>query len=140
MAVRKKNQEKVPQDGFIKNALQQMVGELYDEHAAEIRAVMDDSETRKVAFVFPGTLDFSESDPMLTVQIRFSATVTDKRVCKIDEKTEDPNQIVMFRDAKDMPADGQTEMTDVQVEAAKAEKKGKRVKKLTEEIAEQSEE
>ena len=128
---RKKNStEKQPQDVQIAAAINQAVGELYGEHAAEIRAVLEDSEDRKVVVNFGVELDCSESEPMVTTKIRFSTSVTDRRVTKL----EDPNQTVfnMVGDKSELPGadkpEEQAELSD--------EKKGTRKKKVTKEIAE----
>lgn len=126
MSVRKKNMEATPQDAMIAEAITKSVNELQTVHAAEIRQNLEESETRKVGVNYNCTIDCSESEPLVTVTINFSSKVTDKRVARLD----DPAQIKLFGDAKELKKEIQPEL----------EKSGKtRKKKVTDEIAEQSE-
>lgn len=73
-------------------AIQEDVGELYKEHEAEIRQVMDESEKPVVVVGFGVKIDLSESEPIVETSIRFSQTVTDRRVRKLD----DPKQPLLL--------------------------------------------
>lgn len=94
MAVKKKNQNGKPVHEQIVEGIGQAVRELYTHHSGEIQENLDESEAKKVKVTFGCELDLSESEPLVTVGIRFSASVTDKRVFKLD----DPNQIKLFPD------------------------------------------
>ncbi len=97
MAVKSKKSGNEPQDQHINEAICQMVKELYSEHSGEIRSTLEESEVNKLSISFNVELDCSESEPMVTTKIRFSSSVTDKRVSRLD----DPQQIVMFKEKKD---------------------------------------
>lgn len=62
--------------------------ELLAAHEDEIAAILEDSEDNKVGVTFNLLIDASESQPKMTVRIRFSEVHTDERVVQMD----DPNQ------------------------------------------------
>ncbi len=93
--------------------------ELYTHHQDEIQENLNESESKKVAVTFPCEIDCSESEPLVTVKIRFSSSVTDKRVFRVDDangEIAEPGQVRLFASEKDMkaeagegePADGAT--------------------------------
>lgn len=71
------------------DAIAQAVKELFETHASEILAVIDESETRQLAVTFGVEIDDSESELSLKTRIRFAQTVTDVRLSRLD----DPNQL-----------------------------------------------
>lgn len=66
-------------------AIQEDVGSLYVEHETEIRKVMDEAEKPVVVVNFAVKLDLTESAPIVETMIRFTSSVTDKRVRKLDD-------------------------------------------------------
>jgi RNase H-fold protein (predicted Holliday junction resolvase) len=70
-------------------AIAQAVKELFETHASEIQAVIEESETRQLAVAFGVEIDDSESELSLKTRIRFAQTVTDVRLSRLD----DPNQL-----------------------------------------------
>lgn len=66
-------------------AIQEDVGALYVEHESEIRKVMDEAEKPVVVVNFSVKLDLTESAPIVETMIRFTSSVTDKRVRKLDD-------------------------------------------------------
>ena len=92
MGVKKKKTEASPMHEQIAEGLIQAVKELYNHHSGEIQENLDESESKKLAIGFNCELDCSESEPMVTVKIRFSTSVTDKRVFRVD----DENQVQLF--------------------------------------------
>lgn len=127
----KKKDKISPQASAIRDALKEMVGELYDQHADEIEKFRVDSEADKVTVNFKGEIDCSESEPVVSATIRFSQSVTDKRFARLD----DPNQLNLLSERPEPkdnpPAEGQDELP--------ANKRTRRVKDAREESAEQSE-
>ena len=69
-------------------AIQEDVGALYAEHETEIRKVMDEAEKPVVVVNFTVKLDLTESAPIVETMIRFTSSVTDKRVRKLDDPTQ----------------------------------------------------
>jgi hypothetical protein len=69
-------------------AIQEDVGALYAEHETEIRKVMDEAEKPVVIVNFTVKLDLTESAPIVETMIRFTSSVTDKRVRKLDDPTQ----------------------------------------------------
>lgn len=67
------------------SAIQEDVGALYVEHESEIRKVMDEAEKPVVVVNFSVKLDLTESAPIVETMIRFTSSVTDKRVRKLDD-------------------------------------------------------
>ena len=67
------------------SAIQEDVGALYFEHESEIRKVMDEAEKPVVVVNFAVKLDLTESAPIVETMIRFTSSVTDKRVRKLDD-------------------------------------------------------
>ena len=67
------------------SAIQEDVGALYVEHESEIRKVMDEAEKPVVVVNFAVKLDLTESAPIVETMIRFTSSVTDKRVRKLDD-------------------------------------------------------
>ena len=99
MAVTKKK-TKQPIHTQIVEGITKAVAELYTHHSGEIQENLDESESKKVAVSFNCDLDCSESEPLVTVKIRFSASVTDKRTFRLD----DVNQIQLFASKKELEA------------------------------------
>ncbi len=66
-------------------AIQEDVGALYAEHEAEIRKVMDEAEKPVVVVNFAVKLDLTESASIVETLIRFTSSVTDKRVRRLDD-------------------------------------------------------
>ena len=87
MATKKKGQNK--KEPLVSpetlSAIQEDVGALYVEHEAEIRKVMDEAEKPVVVVNFSVKLDLTESAPIVETMIRFTSSVTDKRVRKLDD-------------------------------------------------------
>ena len=79
------------------------VSEMYQHHSGEIQENLDTSETQKVTVNFSADIDCSETEPLVSVGIRFSKSVTDKRVFRVDETidVDDPAQIVLFSSVKE---------------------------------------
>ena len=88
MATKKKKQNK-PQEPLVSpetlSAIQEDVGALYVEHESEIRMVMEEAEKPVVVVNFQVKLDLTESAPIVETMIRFTSSVTDKRVRKLDD-------------------------------------------------------
>ena len=116
MGVKKKS-TKQPIHTQLVEGITKAVAELYTHHSGEIQENLDESESKKVAVSFGCDLDCSESEPLVTVKIRFSASVTDKRTFRVD----DPNQIVMFSSKKELEAsenpDGEQDENEAAAEA-----------------------
>lgn len=102
-------------------AIQEDVGALYVEHENEIRKVLDEAEKPVVVVNFAVRLDLTESAPIVETMIRFTSSVTDKRVRKLD----DPAQPLLLskedleatkrkpgRPRKDKTAEGEDGGTD----------------------------
>lgn len=107
MAVKDKGKAK-PIFTQIREAITKAVDELFNEHSGEISQVLDEAEDKGMAVNFAVKIDCSESEPMVTTSIRFSQSVTDKRVARLD----DPRQITLFRTAAEAkPEAEQTEMS-----------------------------
>ena len=70
-------------------AIAQAIKDLFDTHASEILAVIEESEDRQLAVAFGVEIDDSESELSLKTRIRFAQTVTDVRLSRLD----DPNQL-----------------------------------------------
>lgn len=92
MAVKGKEPKSKMNHAKIAEGIIAAVGELYKHHSGEIQENLDESESKKVRVGFGVDIDCSESEPMVTVSVRFSASVTDRRVFRLD----DPNQITLF--------------------------------------------
>ena len=88
MATKKKSPGK-PKEPLVSTetlaAIQEDVGALYVEHESEIRKVMDEAEKPVVVVNFSVKLDLTESAPIVETMIRFTSSVTDKRVRKLDD-------------------------------------------------------
>ena len=88
MATKKKQQGK-QKESLVSpetlSAIQEDVGALYVEHESEIRKVMDEAEKPVVVVNFSVKLDLTESAPIVETMIRFTSSVTDKRVRKLDD-------------------------------------------------------
>lgn len=67
------------------SAILEDVGALYVEHESEIRKVMDEAEKPVVVVNFAVKLDLTESAHIVETMIRFTSSVTDKRVRKLDD-------------------------------------------------------
>ncbi len=91
MAVKAKKEVELMHNQVLEG-ITKAVQELYKHHSGEIQENLDESESKKVAVGFGCEIDCSESQPMVTVKIRFSASVTDKRVFRLD----DSKQINLF--------------------------------------------
>lgn len=71
------------------DAIAQAIKDLFETHASEILAVIEESENRQLAVAFGVEIDDSESELSLKTRIRFAQTVTDVRMSRLD----DPNQM-----------------------------------------------
>lgn len=91
MAVAKKDRSE-PNYKQIKDAIVKQAEELLKVHGAEIVELYEESEDGKATINLGAEIDCSESEPMVTTRIRFSTSVTDKRVSRLD----DPKQIRLF--------------------------------------------
>ena len=128
MAVKEKGKAK-PIFTQIREAITKAVDELFNEHSGEISQVLDEAEDKCVAVTFGVKVDCSESEPMVTTGIRFSQSVTDKRVARLD----DPRQITLFKTAaeanpeqEELPAAGDAD--------AKPDKKTRKTKIKAEDV------
>lgn len=92
MAVKKKDEKAKAVDVQIREAIVKAVDELYLQHSGEIRELINESEDHKARINLGVDLDESESEPMVSVSIRFSSSITDKRICRL----EDENQVLLF--------------------------------------------
>jgi hypothetical protein len=54
------------------------VTNLFTKHAHEIDRIIEEAETPKLTVSFPVEIDRSESEPQLTVGVRFAETTTDR--------------------------------------------------------------
>ena len=116
MAVKGKKST-VPLHKQIVEGIVKAVAELYTHHSGEIQENLDESESKKVVISFATSLDCSESEPMVTVSIRFSSSVTDKRVFRLD----DSKQISLFETEKEARPEMQKEADETGAEAEKGE-------------------
>ena len=87
MAVQKKGKTEVLHRKVVAGLIK-AVEELYTHHSGEIQENLDESEAKKVRVGFSADIDCSESEPMVTVGIRFSASVTDRRVFRVDDESQ----------------------------------------------------
>lgn len=87
MATKRKVSKQVSNPAVVK-AIVSGVASLYNEHEDKIMSVLGDSEQKTITVNFAVDIDQSETQPILEVKIRFSESVTDKRVARL----EDPNQ------------------------------------------------
>lgn len=118
MAVKRKKNEAKPIHTQIVDGITKAVSELYTHHSGEIQENLDESENKKIAVTFAAELDLSESEPLVTVKIRFSSSVTDKRSFRVD----DQNQIQLFESKKDLEASEAGEEQTENAAAGEAEK------------------
>lgn len=88
MATKQKKVPKEPRNAAVVGAILAGVRSLYETHEDQINKVKDESETKTVTVNFAVDLDYSDTQPVIEVRVRFSQSVTDKRVARI----EDPNQ------------------------------------------------
>ena len=93
MAVKTKSKSE-PVFTNIRKAIGLAVDELLNEHSAAIVEHYSESETKKGTLNFACEIDVSESEPLVTTKIRFTETMTDKRVSRLD----DPAQISLFKE------------------------------------------
>ena len=110
MAVKSKTSEVKPGsfDEFKMKALLAS-DELLTQAQDNIQKVLDDSESKKIAVSLKIDRDDSESEPLVTVSIRFSEAYTDKRVARLN----DPNQKTLFHDKSELePAEGEVNPGD----------------------------
>lgn len=128
MAVPKKKRAEAQRLGTeVRDAVLANVGELLDEHMAEILNVIEESETGKLSVGFPTGLDFSESEPSVQTFIRFATTVTDKRV----KKLENPDQLRLFtpRPGAEVPAANDDEQSEAEEQEQDAKSRKRTLKK-----------
>ena len=72
--------------------------ELLTQAQDNIQKVLNDSESKKITINLKANRDDSESEPLVTVSIRFSEAYTDKRVARLG----DPNQRTLFHDKSEL--------------------------------------
>ena len=103
MAVKKKDGKIELMHNKVNVGIQKAISEMYQHHSGEVQENLDESESKKITITFKADIDCSESEPLVSVGIRFSASITDKRVFRVDDSIDvaDPNQIVMFASAKE---------------------------------------
>ena len=128
MAVKDKGKAK-PIFTQIREAITKAVDELFNEHSGEISQVLDEAEDKCVAVTFGVKVDCSESEPMVTTGIRFSQSVTDKRVARLD----DPRQITLFKTAAEAKPE-QEELPAAGDADAKPDKKTRKTKIKAEDV------
>lgn len=102
MAVKKKDNKTEVMHSKVNAGIQKAMAELYQHHSGQIQENLDEAEDKKVAVTFACDIDCSESEPLVTVRIRFSSSITDKRVFRLDPKidVENPDQFVLYPSAK----------------------------------------
>ena len=115
MAVKNKKDKKQPIHTQIVEGITKAVAELYTHHSGEIQENLDESESKKIDVTFGASIDCSESEPLVTVKIRFSASVTDKRTFRVD----DPGQIQLFSSKKELEASENPDGEQAENEAGK---------------------
>ena len=87
---KKKGNEELGKLAHAGEAIAQAIRDLFETHAPEILAVIEESEDRKLSVAFGVDIDDSESELTLKTRIRFAQTVTDIRLSRLD----DPNPIL----------------------------------------------
>lgn len=114
MAVKSKSTPD-PNEAAIKRAIIQAVDELLEQHGPDVKRVRRESEDDTVTVGFKALIDCSESEPTVTVDIRYSQAVTDRRVAKLDN----PDQIQLF-DKKELAKINKAKKEEAAAAAAEA--------------------
>lgn len=85
--------------GTLIEVVQKAAAELLLQAQDNIQQALTDSEDKKLTINLGVKVDESESEPLVSVGIRFSESYTDKRVTRL----EDPNQIELFNELPKKP-------------------------------------
>lgn len=88
MAVASKRSGKMPKGENLLAAIVAKVQDLGVTHMPGILRFIEEAENKKEKVTFGVEIDMSESEPLVTVAIRYSQSVTDKRSVQLD----DPDQ------------------------------------------------
>lgn len=105
-----------PEQATVINAVVAGAQRLYEKHADEIDRILAESEGDKISFTFAVELDNSESEPQVTIGIRFSEVHTDRVTTALPDPGQNEFNFVT-------PAEAKAAAAQARIDAAKEPEK-----------------